>query len=183
MASTVFWRPTFSVRTSRAFSFARSRHASEMPGFAKMTLRATARFPRIIQSVYGTVVASLVKGNANLLHRLLGSRRCQPDQAIWRNAETAELFTASLREAFACTGSGPAYELTLISRPWDFRPEDISIPVHFWHGEQDTTVPAGMSRELYEKIPGSRLEIVPEEGHLSLPITQMESILGQFAGI
>lgn len=162
--------------------FAKSRHAGNMPGFAKMTLRTTARFPRTIQRFYGTVVASLVKGNATLLHWLLGSGSCQPDRAIWRNKEIADLFAASLQEAFARTGRGPAHELTLISKPWGFRPEDIRIPVHFWHGEQDNSVPAGMSREHHAKISGSRLAILPQEGHLSLPIRQMKRILGGFTG-
>jgi pimeloyl-ACP methyl ester carboxylesterase len=162
--------------------FAKSCHASNMPGFAKMTLRTTVRFPRTIQSFYGTVVASLVKGNATLLHWLLGSGSCRADQAIWRNAEIADLFAASLQEAFARSGSGPAYELRLISKPWGFRPEDIRVPVHLWHGEQDNTVPAGMSREHHEKIPDSRLAIVPGEGHISLPIRQMGRILEKFTG-
>ena len=160
--------------------FANSRHAHEMPGFAKMTLRAATRFPRTVERIYGTIVASLVKGNTALLRRLLGSASCQPDQAIWRNADIAEMFAASWQEAFAHTGRGPAYELTLLSKTWGFHPEEIRVPVHFWHGGQDHTVPVGMSREHHEKVPSSTLEIVPEEGHFSLPLRQMERILAGF---
>jgi pimeloyl-ACP methyl ester carboxylesterase len=161
--------------------FAHSRYASDMAVFANMTLQATTRFPQTIQSIYRTVVASLVKGNMALLHRLLGSHNCKPDQAVWENAEVAALFDASLREAFAQGGRGPAYELTRISTPWGFRVEEIRIPVKFWHGEQDRTVPVGMSREIHQRISGSELEIFPEEGHFSLPIRRMERILGDFA--
>lgn len=161
--------------------FAQSRHASEMPAFARLTLQATARFPQTIQSFYSAVLATLLKGNTALLHRLLGSHNCKPDQAVWEKAEVAALFEASLQEAFAQGGHGPAYELTRISIPWGFRVEEISIPVKFWHGGQDNTVPVGMSRENHQKISGSELEIFPEEGHFSLPIRHSERILGSFA--
>lgn len=154
--------------------FANSSYTGEMPTFARLTLQAAARFPRTIQTIYGTVVVALVKGNSGLLQKLLGSNTCQPDRD---DPKTAALFTAASQETFAQGGHGAAYELTLLSKPWGFRSEDIRIPVKLWHGAQDKTVPPNMSREQHERIHASTLTILPEEGHFSLPVNQMERIL------
>ena len=53
-------------------------------------------------------------------------------------------------------------------RPWPFRLEEISgVDVHLHHGEADVFVPAHHAKHLAEGIPGSRLQLYPDEGHLS----------------
>lgn len=160
--------------------FVSSCHANEMPMFARITLQAAARFPRTIQSIYGTLVATLVKNNTSLLQYLLGSHSCEADRAAWKDAHTAELFSAALQEAFSQGGQGSAYELTLLSKPWGFRTEEIAVPLTFWHGGQDKTVPASMGQEQHARTRNSTLEILPDEGHFSLPVKHMERILRGF---
>lgn len=160
--------------------FAVSSHSRDMPAFANLTLQAAARFPQAIQSIYGTLVAALVRNNTTLLQHLLGSHSCAVDRIVWEDTHVSDLFAAALREAFAQGGRGPAYELALLSKPWGFPLKAIKVPVTFWHGGLDNTVPASMSREHHAKIQGSRLEILPDEGHFSLPIRHMETILSGF---
>jgi pimeloyl-ACP methyl ester carboxylesterase len=53
-------------------------------------------------------------------------------------------------------------------RPWPFRLEDISgVDVRLHHGEVDVLVPAHHAKHLAEGIPGSRLQLYSDEGHLS----------------
>ena len=53
-------------------------------------------------------------------------------------------------------------------RPWPFRLEEIGgVDVRIHHGEADTLVPAHHAKHLAEGIPGSRLQLYPDEGHLS----------------
>src|SRR5215212_2949862 len=53
-------------------------------------------------------------------------------------------------------------------RPWPFRLEDISgVNVSLYHGEADVFGPAHHAKHLAEGIPGSRLRLYPNEGHLS----------------
>jgi pimeloyl-ACP methyl ester carboxylesterase len=56
-------------------------------------------------------------------------------------------------------------ELVLTVRPWGFRPEEISVPAHIWHGERDTLAPVGGARYLAAVIPGCQARFFPEEGH------------------
>jgi pimeloyl-ACP methyl ester carboxylesterase len=53
-------------------------------------------------------------------------------------------------------------------RPWPFRLEEIgAVDVRIHHGEDDTLVPAHHAKHLAEGILGSRLQLYPDEGHLS----------------
>jgi pimeloyl-ACP methyl ester carboxylesterase len=53
-------------------------------------------------------------------------------------------------------------------RPWPFRLEEIgTVDVRIHHGEDDTLVPAHHAKHLAEGIPGGRLQLYPDEGHLS----------------
>jgi pimeloyl-ACP methyl ester carboxylesterase len=53
-------------------------------------------------------------------------------------------------------------------RPWPFRLEEIgTVDVRIYHGEDDTLVPAHHAKHLAEGIPGGRLQLYPDEGHLS----------------
>src|SRR5215207_7080477 len=53
-------------------------------------------------------------------------------------------------------------------RAWPFRLEEISgVDVRLHHGEADLLVPAHHAKHLAEGISGSRLQLYPEEGHLS----------------
>jgi pimeloyl-ACP methyl ester carboxylesterase len=53
-------------------------------------------------------------------------------------------------------------------RPWPFGLEEIgAVDVRIHHGEADTLVPAHHAKHLAEGIPGSRLQLYPDEGHLS----------------
>jgi pimeloyl-ACP methyl ester carboxylesterase len=53
-------------------------------------------------------------------------------------------------------------------RPWPFRLEEIGgVDVRIHHGEDDVLVPAHHAKHLAEGIPGSRLQLYPDEGHLS----------------
>jgi pimeloyl-ACP methyl ester carboxylesterase len=53
-------------------------------------------------------------------------------------------------------------------QPWPFRLEEISgVDVRLHHGEADLLVPAHHAKHLAEGISGSRLQLYPDEGHLS----------------
>jgi pimeloyl-ACP methyl ester carboxylesterase len=53
-------------------------------------------------------------------------------------------------------------------RPWPFRLEEIgAVDVRIHHGEADVLVPAHHAKHLAEGMPGSRLQLYPDEGHLS----------------
>jgi pimeloyl-ACP methyl ester carboxylesterase len=77
-----------------------------------------------------------------------------------------KVLVASLCEAFRAGSRGPAWEMGLYTRPWGFRLDEIRVPVHLWHGEQDVNAPISMGRYLATSIPGCRATFYPGEAHL-----------------
>jgi pimeloyl-ACP methyl ester carboxylesterase len=77
-----------------------------------------------------------------------------------------KILEQSLREAFRAGSRGPAWEMGLYSQPWGFRLEEIRVPVHLWHGEDDVNAPISMGRYLATSIPGCRATFYPGEAHL-----------------
>ncbi len=54
--------------------------------------------------------------------------------------------------------------------PWDFPPEEIRVPVAFWHGLADKNLPVGVAQRLAARIPGAAGHWIEGEGHYSLPL-------------
>ena len=104
------------------------------------------------------------------------------DQAIIRRPEVWDVFKLDAAESFRQGARGAAWELVMYSRPWGFRPEEITMEVHLWQGELDKNVPPSMGRYQAGAIPNCRATFHPDEGHISLAVDHMEEILGALVG-
>jgi pimeloyl-ACP methyl ester carboxylesterase len=69
-------------------------------------------------------------------------------------------------EAFRQGLRGMAWDAHLIVRPWDFRLEQIRLPVHVWHGTADNSTPFAMAQYLVRSIPHATLHVLENEAHL-----------------
>ncbi|HET9061946.1 MAG TPA: alpha/beta hydrolase, partial [Candidatus Binatia bacterium] len=59
------------------------------------------------------------------------------------------------------------YDVILFSRHWGFALSEISVPIHFWQGDEDNLVPPEHAEHLTRLVPGSRLIRDPSGGHLA----------------
>ncbi len=83
---------------------------------------------------------------------------------------------ATFRHAMA-QGPGGMIEDTLqIVRPWGFDVADIRVPVAVWQGAHDKMVPFAHGTWLAAAIPGARVHLFDDEGHLSL-VDRLDEIL------
>ena len=86
------------------------------------------------------------------------------------------LVIADLTEAVIRPGTrGLVDELALYAQPWGFRLDQITIPVHLWHGDRDVSAPTALARAAATAIPGCHAVFVPGGhtapfGHLEEPI-------------
>ncbi len=89
------------------------------------------------------------------------------DAALLAKPETATAITRSMTEAYRQGVDAHVVDgkLSLTLAPWSFRLEDIRVPVHIWHGEQDRLVSLAMGQRLAGLIPGARLTVLPNVGH------------------
>ena len=69
-----------------------------------------------------------------------------------------------------------AHEFVLMTRPWGFALEEISVPTLLWYGGADTVHPQGMGRALEDRIPDARATYVPDVGSFAF-IVALEPIL------
>ena len=100
-----------------------------------------------------------------------------PDRRVLADAVYRALLAESTAEALRQGGRGAAWELTLLARPWDFRPQEVPIPVRIWQGLADNIVPAGIARRLAAALPYSESHYLPDEGHLSLIVRHLDAVL------
>jgi pimeloyl-ACP methyl ester carboxylesterase len=90
------------------------------------------------------------------------------DRAIMERPAIKEMFINSYTEATRQGVRAFADEVTLASKPWGFPLQDIRIPVHLWHGEEDRSTPIAMARAIAAAIQDCRTTFLPGEGHLFL---------------
>lgn len=90
-----------------------------------------------------------------------------PDRALLAEPEAQQALLASLAEGLR-TPAGLAQDAGLAARPWGFALEEISLPMHIWHGEADGNSPVAAARYLAQAIPNSLPRILPDEGHFSM---------------
>ena len=91
---------------------------------------------------------------------------CPPaDRVVLDRPDVARALITGVQEAFREGSQGAADELRLFIRPWGFPLEQITLPVHLWHGARDTLVPCVAAQRLAGSIPDCRVEIVPDGGH------------------
>jgi pimeloyl-ACP methyl ester carboxylesterase len=61
--------------------------------------------------------------------------------------------------------------------PWGFDPQNIRVPALLIHGTADRMVPAQHSKWLAEQIPGAKLQLIEDAGHISVLETAAEDAL------
>jgi pimeloyl-ACP methyl ester carboxylesterase len=102
-----------------------------------------------------------------------------PDRDLFADPGYRSLVRESTAEALRQGGRGAAWELTLIARPWDFRLQDVRMPVSLWQGLADQILPAAMARRLAAALPACNPRYLPGEGHLSLVVRHIGEVLAE----
>jgi pimeloyl-ACP methyl ester carboxylesterase len=67
------------------------------------------------------------------------------------------------------------------ARDWGFRLEDITVPVHVWHGDRDRNIPIAQGELQAELIPHATLHRCPGEAH-AIYVDHMPEILATLTG-
>lgn len=113
--------------------------------------------------------------------RTLSSMLTEPDRRLLAsNKQVADDFGASLAEAYIQGIGGAMREAHLIGSKPEFALEDISVPVHIYQSGVDRNVPPAMGKYMADRIPGSRMMLYPEEGHLSIVVNKFGECLKDF---
>ena len=92
----------------------------------------------------------------------------EADRRALESPEVRAVLIETFREAVRQGARGWIDDELRQVRSWPFRLEELSgVDVRLHHGEADLLVPAHHAKHLAEGIPGSRLQLYQDEGHLS----------------
>ncbi len=147
-----------------------------MPALNRLALVLAARLPPLAHLAVG-VAARLVRRHPEryLAHMMVGAPPA--DRGVLTDTAYRTLFAESTAEALRQGGRGVAWELTLLARPWDFKLQEVSMPVRIWQGLADNVVPTGIARQLAAALPHRETHYLQDEGHLSLIVRHLDAVL------
>jgi pimeloyl-ACP methyl ester carboxylesterase len=112
---------------------------------------------------------------------LLALQRMDADAL--RDSQSFEACFESSRQAWRASVSGVIADAEIYAQPWGFPLEEIGVPVRLWHGTKDRTFSFHLAEELAPRFCDCQLQIVPDAGHYSLPIRNMERILSDLISV
>lgn len=146
----------------------------------RSVLALAARCPATARLVVGILTHWFRREPDRYYARMLAGAPAA-DRRVLADAAYRRLLQESTAQALLQGGRGPAWDLTLLAGAWDFRLEDIRLPVRIWQGLADDIVPPAMARDLAARLPGSAVHFLPEEGHLSLIVGHLGDVLADLA--
>jgi pimeloyl-ACP methyl ester carboxylesterase len=88
------------------------------------------------------------------------------DQRIFEDPALREMFLEDLILGSRRYMQAIFLDAMLFGRPWGFSLADLRVPIHLWYGDSDTIVPVHHGEHLARRIPGAKLRVRVEEGHL-----------------
>jgi pimeloyl-ACP methyl ester carboxylesterase len=116
-----------------------------------------------------------------LMLKLLQLRQC--DATSLEDTVAFEACFESQRRAWLSSVKGLIHDAEIFGQPWEFRLEDINVPVRLWHGTEDRAFSVGIAKYMASRIPNCELRLVEGEGHYSLPIRHMREILSDLIAV
>lgn len=89
------------------------------------------------------------------------------DRPVMRRPEMKAMFLYDLVTAARGGLDSPFDDLAVFGREWGFSLRDITVPVCFWHGDEDGMVPLAHGEFQHALVPGSEFVLCPGGGHFA----------------
>jgi pimeloyl-ACP methyl ester carboxylesterase len=144
---------------------------------ARFGFRSAQGAAWLTQLIYGEFVGRLMRRRPEFTLSLLTVAMPAADRLVLAKPEVRTALCDSMREAVRSGVKGALQDLVLYAHDWGFNLAGIRVPVTFWHGEADATVPMSHTLLVAELLPHAEVHRLPGEGHFSLPINRADEIL------
>ncbi len=149
---------------------------ADLPMFNRWIYTLARRFPLLYRGLL-KLTLPFYKGDPAKILATLKKQMSAADYAVLKMPHRIEAYCKSTVEAMHQGTKGPAWDIQLYLRPWDFKIEEIQIPVQFFHGGQDKTLPISIAKRSIDRLPTARLFSYPDEGHVSVGVNQFKAIV------
>lgn len=90
------------------------------------------------------------------------------DRKAMENQENFEVVTRSFREGISPGMKGITIDGDIYTSDWGIDFEKITVPIEFWHGDEDRNIPFEMVKEYASWIPSAEPHFLTGEGHYSM---------------
>jgi pimeloyl-ACP methyl ester carboxylesterase len=127
-----------------------------------------------LKTSYNKLIRNLHLDPEAVAHQMYGSS--DKDKELLARPEVIHLLGANLQQAFLSGPRGGALDWLIVTRPWGFRLDGISVGVQLWQGKFDIVIPSNKGRDMASRIPNCRVNFL-EEGHISLLFNHTQEIL------
>jgi pimeloyl-ACP methyl ester carboxylesterase len=88
-----------------------------------------------------------------------------PDQAVLDRPEVFDALEKEYAEAFYQGAAGLNQEIGLMRKSWGFALSTVALPVHLFHGEQDTNVPVALAQQVVAELADPRPRFMADAAH------------------
>jgi pimeloyl-ACP methyl ester carboxylesterase len=88
------------------------------------------------------------------------------DKNLLSRPEFKAMFLDDLLNGSRFQTSAPVNDLILFTRHWGFELAEVSVPVLWWHGDDDHIVPFRHGRHAVDRLPDAQLSVIDGESHL-----------------
>lgn len=88
------------------------------------------------------------------------------DRNLLSRPEFKAMFLDDLLNGARFQALAPLSDLVLFTRDWGFDLADVSVPVRWWHGDEDHIVPFAHGEHVVGRLPDARLVTIDGESHL-----------------
>jgi pimeloyl-ACP methyl ester carboxylesterase len=133
----------------------------------RIALRIARRAPAF-SGWFLDCLAGLARRAPGLFLSLATSEMPDIDRRALAQPDAREALLTNYLEAFHRGSRGVGQDLRVLTRPWGFDFDSITVPTSIHHGDADTTVPLQHARRFAEAIPGAQLHVHPGHGHFSI---------------
>ncbi len=88
------------------------------------------------------------------------------DKNLLSRPEFKAMFLDDLLNGSRFQTSAPLNDLLLFTQEWGFHAADVSVPVRWWHGNDDHIVPFAHGQHMVDRLPDATLIPIEGESHL-----------------
>jgi pimeloyl-ACP methyl ester carboxylesterase len=124
------------------------------------------RAARVPLGVALTGAIRLVKPLAGAGLDLYAAVQPPGDKNLLSRPEFKAMFLDDLLHGSRFQTSAPISDLVLFTRDWGFTLADVTVPVRWWHGDDDHIVPFRHGRHVVDRLPDATMTVIDGESHL-----------------
>ncbi|PNS21152.1 hypothetical protein CAC42_3490 [Sphaceloma murrayae] len=147
-----------------------------------LVLQMSYYTPSLLHSAFDAQIGKLARDVERpdrfehaVLHQMSG--RPKADLEAIQNPDIKRAVIEGAREAVRVSSEGPMREGQLLGMDWGFNLEDVKVKTFLYHGALDGQVPSRMAQDAAKLIPEAEIEVVEEEGHVSVVLKRREAAL------